>query len=310
MIDYLIFAFLLIAIIISGIITTRSISNISSYLGLSHFSAGILIIAVITSVPELIVGINSAAAGIPVLSLGDVLGSNIIVLSLITCIAVLISGGINFKDNPLKKEDKYLFFIALLPILLGLDQYLSQFDGLILITAFIFYLFLAFRRKGVVDDDKVSKKVFLKSSILFILGVIALLISARYLVEYASLIAFEIGIPLIIIGILLVSFGTSLPELTFETISLLHGYKLLAVGDLMGSVVINSTLVLGVVALISPIFISDFIQFQIASIFLIVLILVFSLFLRSDSISRLKALFLILIYIVFLLITESTIIAL
>lgn len=310
MIDYLIFAFLLIALIISGIITARSISNISSYLGLSHFSAGILIIAVITSIPELVIGINSAIEGIPLLSLGDVLGANIIVLSIVTGTAVLISGEINLKDNPVKEEDKYLLFIAILPLILGADQYLSQFDGLILLTAFIFYLFLVFRRKGTVDDDEISKDAFLKSSVLFVLGVAALLISARYLVEYASLIASEIGIPIIIVGILLLSFGTSLPEFTFETISLLHGYKLLAVGDLMGSVVTNSTLVLGVVAIINPILISDFTQFQVASIFLIILILIFSLFLRSNKISRLKALFLILVYIIFLLITESTLIRL
>ena len=306
MINYMIFVFLLVLLIVSGIITTRSISNISSYLGISCFSAGVMIIAVITSIPELIVGINSAIEDIPILSLGDVLGANIIVLSLIIGTAVLISGEINFKDNPVKKEEKYLSFIAFLPLLLGADQYLSQLDGLILLAVFILYLFVVFKINVTNDDDKISKKVFLKSSILFILGIITLLVSARYLVEYASLIAFDIRIPVIIVGILLISFGTSLPEFTFETISVLHGYNLLAVGDLIGSIVTNSTLVLGVVAIINPIFISNFTQFQIASIFTIFLILVLNLFLRNN-INRLKALFLILVYIMFLLITELSI---
>lgn len=308
MIDYLIFAFLLILLVVSGIITTRSISNISSYLGISCFSAGIIIIAIITSIPELIIGIDSAIEDIPLLSLGDVLGANIIVLSLIIGTAVLISGEINLKHKPVKKEEKYLSFVAILPLLLGLDQYLSRFDGLILLAAFIFYLFLALKINDTINDDKISKKVFLKSSILFILSIITLLISAKYLVEYASLIAFEIGVPVIIIGILLVSFGTSLPEFTFETISILHGYNLLAVGDLIGSVVTNSTLVLGTVAIINPLFISNFTQFQIASIFIVVLILVLNIFLKSNIINRLNALFLILVYITFLIVTELSII--
>jgi cation:H+ antiporter len=132
----------------------------------------------------------------------------------------------------------------------------------------------------------------------------SLLISAKYLVDYTSLIASDIGIPVFLIGIILISFGTSLPELTFETISLLHGYKILAVGDLMGSTLSNSTLILGTVSIINPILVPDYSEFQIVSIFFIILISIFSLYLRSKSgLTRLRALLMIIIYIIFLLLT-------
>lgn len=303
MIDYLIFTFLLIILILSGIITTRSLSNISSYLRLGHFAAGFIIMAIATGIPELIVGISSAIDKIPELSLGTVLGSNVVNLSLVIGTAVLIGGEISFKDKTFKKEFIYLFFIALLPILLALDQILSPMDGLILIIAFIAYSFLVYKKFNFEEEEEIiSKKKFLKSLIIFSLGLTALLISARYLVHYASLIAVEIGIPIFFVGILLISFGTSLPELTFETISMLHDYKFLAIGDLMGSTVVNSTLILGTVSIINPIVVSSISQFQIVSIFFISIIFIFSLLLRSNNgITRLRAAFLILFYVFFLI---------
>lgn len=304
-IDYMIFAFLLIILILSGALTTRSISKISLYLKLGHFAAGFIIMAIATSVPELVISITSAIEKIPELSLGTVLGSNVVNLSLVIGTATLIAGEINFKSNKIKKELTYPFFIALLPIILASDGILSRIDGIILIIIFITYFTLVFKRSDFEEEeDVVSKKQFIKNLIFFSLGLMALLISAKYLVDYTSLIASDIGIPVFLIGIILISFGTSLPELTFETISLLHGYKILAVGDLMGSTLSNSTLILGTVSIINPISIPDYSEFQIVSIFFIILISIFSLYLRSKSgLTRLRALLMIIIYIIFLLLT-------
>ncbi|MCZ3367181.1 MULTISPECIES: sodium:calcium antiporter [Methanobacterium] len=303
-IDYMIFAFLLIILILSGAVTTRSISKISLYLKLGHFAAGFIIMAIATSVPELIISITSAIEKIPELSLGTVLGSNVVNLSLVIGTAVLIAGEINFKDNKIKKELTYPFFIALLPIILASDGILSHIDGIILIIIFIAYFTLVFKQTDFEEEDVVSKKQFIKNLIFFSIGLMSLLISAKYLVDYTSLIASDIGIPVFLIGIILISFGTSLPELTFETISLLHGHKILAVGDLMGSTVSNSTLILGTVSIINPILVPDYSEFQIVSIFFIILISIFSLYLRSKSgLTRLRALLMIIIYIIFLFLT-------
>ena len=307
-VDYLIFIFLLVTLILSGIITTRSISSISSYLKLSLFATGSLITGIATSAPELAIGIDSAIRGIPELSLGNILGTNIVNLTVIIGTAVLIAGGIDFNEGDIKKESIYPFLTVFLPIILTLDGVLSRIDGLILIIVFIIYFWLVIRKSGFEEDDEsISKNKFLKSSILLSLGLAGLLISSWYLVNYASLIAVEIGIPLFVVGILLLSIGTSVPELTFQTISLLHGYKLLTIGDLIGTTVVNSTLILGVTSLLNPILVTDFMNFVVVSLFSIVVISIFILYLRSDGITRLKALLLIFIYVIFLILTGFTI---
>ncbi|MDI9624671.1 MAG: hypothetical protein QFX38_07280 [Methanothermobacter sp.] len=305
MYNYLIFTLFLVLLILSGIVTTRSISKISSYLRLGHFAAGFIIMAVATGIPELVVGISSVLEGVPEVSLGNVLGSNVVNLSLIIGSAVLVAGEVSFSK--IKNELIYPFFMALLPIFLVLDGVLSNFDGLFLIIVFIVYCLLVYRLGGFEEEEIVDRREFLLSLILFSASLIILLLSSRYLVHYALLIAAEIGVPVFFISIILISFGTSLPELAFETISILHGYKGLAIGDIMGSTIVNSTLILGMVAVIRPIPVTDLREFHIVSIFLISLIFIFITFLRSKGgITRPKAILLIFIYIFFLFLSVLT----
>ncbi len=304
LIDYLIFVFLLVALVLSGIITTRSIANISSFLKLGLFATGSLITGIATSTPELAIGIDSAIKGIPELSLGNILGTNVVNLTVIIGTAILIAGKIDFDKGDIRKETIYPFFTAFLPIILSLDGVLSRIDGLILIIVFIAYFWFVIRKSYFEGDEvSITKTQFLKSSILLALGIAGLLISSWYLVSYASLIAIEMGLPLFVVGILLLSIGTSFPELSFQTVSLLHGYKLLTIGDLLGTTVVNSTLVLGITSLLNPIPVTDFMEFVVAAMFTVIAVSVFSVYLRSKGITRLKALLLVLIYVVFILLT-------
>lgn len=303
-INYLIFIFLLIVLIVSGIVTTRSITIISSYLKLGLIATGSLITGVATSTPELAIGIDSAIKGIPILSLGNILGSNVANLSVIIGVAILIAGKIDFEKGDIKNETIYPIFIAFLPIILSIDGVLSRVDGLILILVFIAYFWFVIRKNKYEEVEVTVNRIqFLKNTSFLILGIIGLLISSWYLVNYATIIATEIGIPLFVVGILLLTIGTSLPELSFQTVSLLHGYKLLTIGDVLGTTVVNSTLILGVTSLLYPILVTDFRDFVIVSIFTLIVVFVFSYYLLSKGISRLKALLLILIFAVFVSLT-------
>lgn len=263
--------------------------------------------AIATGIPELIVGLTAALTGVPQLSLGDVIGSNIINLSLVMGIAVIISGNVHFKENAIKKSTVYLFFLSFLPVVLALDQNLSRVDGFILLSTYVIYLMIIIRGRDSESEEEVGYREFIKSSLFFSVGVIALVLSARYLVEYTTIIASEMNISILVIGVFLLSFGTSIPELVFETISLLHGYKLLAVGDLMGSTVANSTLIIGLVAILSPISISNFGLFQMVALFFAVILLIFTLFIKSKKgVTRFRALILIGVYVLFLITTQYT----
>ncbi len=306
-IDFLIFILLLMILILSGIITTRYISNVSSFLKIGQFAAGSIITGIATSTPELAIGIDSAIKGIPELSLGNILGTNVVNLTVIIGTAVLIAGGIDFNEGDIKRESIYPFFTAFLPIILAIDGTLSRIDGLILIIVFIGYFWLIIKKGSFKEEyELISRKQFLKSSILLSLGIAGLLISSWYLVSYASVIAVEIGIPLFVIGLLLLSIGTSFPELSFQTVSLLHGYKLLTIGDLMGTTVVNSTLIVGLTSILNPILVNDFRDFIIVSIFSVAVVFLLSFYLRS-GISRLRALLLIFIYFTFLILTGFSI---
>ena len=137
--------------------------------------------------------------------------------------------------------------------------------------------------------------------VLFIFSIAILFVSANFLVKYAHLLAIDIGMPDILIGLFLVALGTSLPELAFETRAALAKKGEMSLGDAMGSVICNSTLVLGVTALITPIT-DSFVIFLTSSLYMLFIILIFSYFIKSkNGLSWKKALVLILLYILFVL---------
>ena len=143
-------------------------------------------------------------------------------------------------------------------------------------------------------------RVFLDTAI-FIVSLIILLFSARFVVEFAEEIATELMFPEILVGLVIVGLGTTLPELSFEVNSVRKGFSGMALGDLLGSVVVNSTLVLGIAASIYPIQ-ADFMTFSIASAFLIGIFGIFALFAKTGRlIDRKEGFILILFYIIFAL---------
>ena len=105
---------------------------------------------------------------------------------------------------------------------------------------------------------------------------------ANFVVEYAGLLSIGIALPTIMISLFLVAIGTTLPELVFETRAVLTGHSEMALGNLIGSVVVNSTLVLGITALIYPIT-ANFLLFVVGAIFMIIIAFLFATFVESGS---------------------------
>lgn len=303
-ITLLLFLISCLVLVVSGGYLVKLIVKIASHLRLSEFVTAFIIMAFSTSLPELFVGISSAMNGNSVLSLGTVIGSNIADVTIVIGIAALLGRGIKLKNQRIKKDSLFMFLIALLPIVLMIfDHNLSRDDGIILIFVFILYLrHLAQERKeinGHVMEN--NKRDIVVTFILFMLCLGVLFVSAHFVVAYATQLALELALPAILIGLFLVALGTSLPELVFETRAVLAKKGDLAVGDAMGSVVCNSTLVLGVTALISPITNSFFI-FLTSAIFMAIVTFLFMLFIRSkNGLSIRESILLILAYVLFIL---------
>lgn len=291
-------------LVVSGGFLVKLIVKIASYLKLSEFVVAFIIMAFSTSIPELFVGISSAINGNSALSLGNVIGSNIADLTLVIGIAALLGRGIKLKNPLIKKNSLFMFLIALVPITLMIfDQTLSRIDGVILTSIFIIYMWHLVKERKEVKGQFIenNRKLMALNTFLFILCLGILFLSAHFVVKYATQLAIELLLPAIVIGLFLVAIGTSLPELIFETRAVLAKKGDLAVGDAMGSVVCNSTLVLGVTAMISPITNSFFI-FLTSAIFMAIVTFLFMIFIRSKrGLSITKSAMLIILYILFIL---------
>ena len=219
--------------------------------------------------------------------------------------------GLRFEGKVLQRSSIYAGIIALLPLLLILDGKVSRIDGVILILAFIFYFHRLLSQEerftkilsNVFNRGKVGPKLFLKDLGLFLGGVCLLLLSAEGIVFSASHFATTLNLPLVIIGIFLVALGTTLPEMSFGMRSIIMGHKEMILGDVMGSVVVNSTLVLGLVALICPFAIPNFSPYFIGIIFTAAAVLFFLIFTRTADqiITKKEAIFLLGIYITFVI---------
>ena len=258
-----------------------------------------------TSIPELFVGINSAIKGNPALSLGNVIGSNIADLTLIIGIAALLGKGIKVKNPFIRKDSLFMLLIAILPIgLMFLGKSLSRIDGIILVSVFLIYMWhLSKERKELKNQfkDDHNQNHLIITFILFALCLAVLFISSHFVVKYATDLALELLLPPILIGLFFVAIGTSLPELVFEIKSVLAKRGDFAVGDAMGSVVCNSSLVLGVTAIIYPIT-SNFLLFITSAIFMILVSILFLFFIRGKKgLSVTKSIILIILYLLFIM---------
>lgn len=317
MLWFYIFIFLVscISLYFAGKWLVKSLIRIAHFLGWREFVVAFFIMAFAGSLPNLFVGIFSAIKKIPELSFGDVVGGNVIDLTLVLGLATLLSRrgcGIPAKSRMVQTSSVFTIITALFPLLLALDGYLGRGDAIILILIFFLYILWLFskeeRFKKVYNERRslpVLKglKFFFKDVGIFLGGIILLLLAARGIVASASFFAIELNLPLAVIGILIVALGNCLPEMYFSIISARKGQCWLILGDLMGSVIVCASLVLGIVALISPIRIVDFSPFAIARIFLVIAALSFLIFLRTDSrITKKEAFFLLSTYFLFVIV--------
>lgn len=293
----------------SGTWVVKSLVRIAQVLEWSSFLTAFVLMAFATSLPELFVGLSSAFHKIPQLSFGNVIGANILNLTLGIAVVVLVAGGLKVKKGIARRDALFTSFIAFLPILLMLDGQVSRVDGIVLLLALAFYLKRLFGQKQrlvKVFNDKFKKdwtqfRLFLKDVAIFLAGMSLLLLSAEGVVRSAKFFAGAMNLPLVVTGIIFVSLGTVLPELTFGIKAIAMGHREMALGNFMGTVVVNSTLILGVVSLISPLKIPNFSPYFVGILFTVIVALIFAVFIRTDlKITKKEALILLGIYALFL----------
>lgn len=244
-------------------ILIQALSRLSKISRVGKFALTSSLMALATSLPELFVGITAALEGQSSLALGNVLGSNIADVSLVIGGAALIGGSIGVVGSFLKKDILYAFVAGGFPLVLLIDGRLSRVEGLILLLLYGVYNYtvLIEKKKRKHTNGGLARKIIRrlnhrgteKQLAWVFLGAALLVFSADAIVKIAGLIAQSFRVPLFLIGLFLVAIGTSLPELSFEIGAVRKKEVGMVFGNLLGSIIANSTLILGVVALINPV---------------------------------------------------------
>jgi len=219
------------------------------------------VVSFATSAPELIVSIKAALDGLPDLSLGNVVGSNIANLGLVLGVTVVL-GSINVRKSFYTTDWPVMMLASFLFLgFIYFDGMLEQYEGIIMVVFLMLFLvyLLRFQKTAVADEmpeDDVSLSLG-KTLLLLAIGGLALWGGSELLIKGAVGTASSFGVSDRVIGITVVSVGTSIPELAASVIAVIKKEKAISVGNLIGSNIFNLLAVLGITAIITPIEVVD-----------------------------------------------------
>lgn len=256
----------------------ESASKIATKFNIPQMVIGLTIVALGTSLPEAAISIKGAFSGNAGITVGNVIGSNImnvlLILGVASCIAVL-----PIKKNTFRFEIPFVIFITVLLLVLGMaGDVISRLDGAILLIVFaLFMVYLVYSAKNGESDDEetvVSEKdTMLKLILLVVLGGVCIVLGSNVTVDAASYIAEKFGMTPRLIGLTIVAFGTSLPELVTSSTAARKGKVDIAIGNIVGSNIFNIIFVVGICSAITPVaFEAAFIKDSIVAIGAVVLL--------------------------------------
>jgi len=233
-------------------LATKYSAKLAVSFSLSKYIVGFMVVAFISILPETFIAINSSLEGIPAFGLGTLFGSNVADLTLVFAIIIISAGrGIKIESKILKKIKIFPLFL-ILPLVLGFNGHFSRFEGMLLIivgAAFYYFIFKTHVKNAKKSRDHGSA---FKNFLLLIFSLTLLLVGSHLAVVSASALALALFVNPILIGMLVVGLGTTMPELFFSLKSLKNKNDGLAIGDILGTVMADATIVVGILALIAP----------------------------------------------------------
>lgn len=231
------------------------------HLGVAPMLIGLTVVALATSAPEILVSVVASLRGEPGLAIGNAIGSNIVNIGLVLGATAMVRP-VELRSVTLRREMPALLAVTLLVVSLFLDSYLSRVDGFVMLTGLGIVMIWLTRLglRSTADDPlaedydaEIPRDMSLpRAGMWLLIGLAALLFGADQLVDGSIDIARALGVSEVVIGITLVAFGTSLPELAVSIISVLKNEYGLAIGNIVGSNIFNLLAVIGVAAAIHP----------------------------------------------------------
>ncbi len=295
----------------------KSSVKIARITKLGDLAVGFLIVSVATSLPELVVSTSAIMSGDIGISIGNVLGSNIMNICLVIGLMGLLRP-VRMTEKTLMKLSEMLFLCGIILVMMLISTSPGRGTGINLLVLFFLFSLYSVRKKitlGEIRLEDLSRKIprlkfsvsFYKTIFFLIIGLIFLIVSSRFVVDSASSIASILGIAESIIGATIIAIGTSLPELTVTLDALKENHLKLGLGNTIGSCLTNLTLVLGSILVLAPFKINIEVFTTLVSFVLFSTVLLY-LFLGRfgrKKLERKEGIVLLIVYILFLIMTLS-----
>jgi cation:H+ antiporter len=268
-----------------GDMTIDSASSVAERSGLSKLFIAATIVAFGTSAPELVTSVNANLQGFPGISVGNVIGSNIANVLIVVGISALIAPVVINKREV--RVDTFMMVVATLVMALAIwNGLLSAWGGLVMVAMIIGYVVYQYKASKIDveeadENESADGKAFFSSPyVLVFAGIGILILGSEILVQGAVAGSRALGVPEAVIGMTVIAFGTSLPELTACVAAARKGQSEMIVGGIVGSNIFNILSVMALSAVVKPLVIDPrFLYFDLPALFLVTV--VFCIFLLA-----------------------------
>lgn len=304
MLDLVLFLVSLFFVVKAADFAMSATEKLARSLNFSKYLIGFLLVAIISVLPETFIALSAAYQGTPAFGLGTLFGSNVADLTLVLVIIIFVSSAPLKVESQLIKNFSWYLSVLALPILFGLNGYYSRLEGLSLVILGIIFYFFLLRKNQQIKKTKLSKfswSNFL--GLLFFMGI--LLLASSFTVKFGINLAHDLHINPILIGMLFVGVGTTLPELLFSLKAVKNKNDALAMGDVLGTVITDATIVVGLIALVQPFAFSQRIVYLTAMFMLFAAVLLFYFMKSGRRVTKKEAWFLLFYYLLFILLEFS-----
>lgn len=307
-----VFIVALFALVKSADVFTEGAEELGVFLGVPPYVVGVTIVAIGTSLPELVSSIFAVARGTPEIVAGNAVGSNVTNVFLVLGLAAILGGRLSVRREIVRVDLPMLASSVALLALTALDGEISRMEGLLLFAGAAIYTFYGLRiskpspqvRAEIeesVDEDVGLERERLRATVVIkiVASIVVLYFAAEYTIRSVTELSALLGVGTDVIAISAVALGTSLPELTVSVVAARRGKLEIAIGNVLGSNVFNSFAVVGIPALIAPLPVTHTIL-TVGLPFMAVAVVLYFFMAQDREVTRWEGMPLVLFYILFL----------
>jgi len=254
--DFVIFILAMAGLIYGADFIINQSERIALRFNISEFIIGSTLIALGTSLPEMAASMAASLDNKPDIAVANAVGSNIMNITLVLAVIFIISKKFESDRDFFARDSIWALLPILVFLIMSIDGTIGKFDAFLLFLLMFAYLLFLFQDAtsedlGGIDEDLKKNFSWIKSIALLIVGFMMVVIGASFAIDSASNIAKLFGVSEWLIGVLVIAFGTSLPELIVSVAAALKGKVGMAIGNIIGSNLANTTMVIGGAAMIN-----------------------------------------------------------